>query len=322
MSSSIQHAAEFRSFAHPLPDPGEPRGVAADVDAQGVSPVGLSSEVAREDHPGAEVDRPAVEGAQPLGADLDVPDELRVLGERLLGEGSRQLEGDRPARGRVDSHLADLAVEVAGRVGEIQVAVGVQEGLDGVDSRAKLAEARDREDRTAIVEDRRSPRGEAGHVAPQDRRGVHAGPADREPGLTAVGRPEHDQQPAGAGLPAREIRRDRDLDPEGRRPGRAGAGRTERQRENEQEREQALWRMNAGHPGVLESASRVAAARATPVSYVPARGGGRGYAPAAAFPGFTDPDSPIGHPLPEGEGIRRRSSDQGQSSVPTREPGR
>ncbi len=67
--------------------------------------------------------------------------------QRLVGDGSRQLQADGAAGRRVEPDGRHGAVQVSGRIGEVQVGVGVQEGLDRIGSGSKLAQAVDREDR-------------------------------------------------------------------------------------------------------------------------------------------------------------------------------
>ena len=70
-SSAIQARWNPEPGAIIVADVGVPAAVAADVDPHRVAAFGLAREFAREDHAGAQINRPAVEVAQEPRADLD-----------------------------------------------------------------------------------------------------------------------------------------------------------------------------------------------------------------------------------------------------------
>ena len=102
--------------------------------------------------------------AQERRADLHVLDQLGIRIQSLLRNGPRQLERDRAADRGVELDLLDRTVEIAGRIGHVQVGVGVQDRLDGVGAAAKVPQVLDREDDRTIVEDRLLTRGKIGDI--------------------------------------------------------------------------------------------------------------------------------------------------------------
>ena len=123
MSSAIQARWNPDSGFIIAADVGEPRAVAADVDPHRVVPFRLPREVARQDHAGAQVDRPAVEVAEEPRADLEILDQFGLGRQRFLGHGSRQLQADGAAGRRVEPDGRHGAVQVSGCIGEVQVGV-------------------------------------------------------------------------------------------------------------------------------------------------------------------------------------------------------
>ncbi|MGA8346824.1 MAG: hypothetical protein WB773_03300 [Isosphaeraceae bacterium] len=84
-------------------------------------------------------------------------------------------------------------------MGTVQIGVGVQDRLDGVGAAAKVPQVLDREDDRTIVEDRLLTRGKIGDITRQNRRRVHSGLTDNQPGLATVRWSQHHQQPAKEG---------------------------------------------------------------------------------------------------------------------------
>ncbi len=121
--------AEAGRRAHHVADAREARAVAADVDTQGIPAILLGREIARQDQAGAEVDGPAVELAQHLGAQLEVPHVLGVRGQLLGRHGFRELKLYDAAFGRIDDEGLGGAVEIAGGAYEIEVASVMQHRL-------------------------------------------------------------------------------------------------------------------------------------------------------------------------------------------------
>src|SRR5271157_30224 len=103
---------ERRSRGHSRADPGEPGAVTADVHPQGIAPVGLTGEVARQDDTRTQKDRPAVKRAQERRANLHVPDQLGIRRQSLFRNGPRQLEWDRAAERGVKIKTLDRTVEI------------------------------------------------------------------------------------------------------------------------------------------------------------------------------------------------------------------
>ena len=183
------------------------------MDPQRIAAIGLLGEVAGQDHPGAEEDRTAVEGAQELRFQLHELHEVRLLGRRLGGDLARQLQRHRAAPGGVDLDLHRRAVEVAGRVGHEQVAVRPQHGLRVVGPGGQAAEPLDREREAGLVEGDDRSGLEPRHVASDRRRGVEA---RRAPAGTAaragLAAEDHDQAAVARGRLATQA----DLEPQRR----------------------------------------------------------------------------------------------------------
>ena len=86
--------------------------------------------------------------------DLEILDQFRSAGSVSAGTARDSSKSIGAAGRRVEPHGRHRAVQVSGRVGDVQVEVGVQEGLDRVGSGPELAQAVDREDRRVVVEHR------------------------------------------------------------------------------------------------------------------------------------------------------------------------
>ena len=76
---------------------------------------------------------------------------------------------DRILPGRVDPHRGHGAVQVSRRVGNVEVGIGVQEGLDRVGSGFELAQGFEREERRMGVEHGRVVRREVGDIPAEQR---------------------------------------------------------------------------------------------------------------------------------------------------------
>ena len=126
-------------------------------------------------------------------------DQLGVGRQRLLGQGAGELQRDDAPGGRVDPQRPQRAVQVAGRIGMIQVEIAVQHGLDGVGPRPELIEAVEREQGRAVVEGRDGAGLEPVNIAAQHRGRIQAGLADREAGLARAGGGQDDHQPSPRG---------------------------------------------------------------------------------------------------------------------------
>ena len=83
---------------HHAADVAEACRVAADVNFQRVSPVWLARKIARQDHAGPKIDRPAVEVGEEPRLDLEILDEFGIGRQRLGRNGLGELEAH-PRRG-------------------------------------------------------------------------------------------------------------------------------------------------------------------------------------------------------------------------------
>ncbi len=93
----------------------------------------------------------------------------------------------------VEMDSGDPAVEIARSVHQIQVAVRVEQGLNGIGSRPNPAQAVDREDRCSIVEDDLGTGCEIIDVTTKDGRRGQAGLTDRLSRLGGIGLSENDE---------------------------------------------------------------------------------------------------------------------------------
>ena len=131
-------------------------------------------------------------------------DQLRVRWERLRGHCLGELQLDRIAVSRVEPYGPHWAVQVARRVGDVDVGVGVQKGLDLIRTRPEPAQVVEGKDRRSGVEDSRGLRFQAVDIPAKHRRRALLGLPDSEPWLLrerSLWRHRHEQSSRARPVP-------------------------------------------------------------------------------------------------------------------------
>ena len=167
--------------------------------------------VARQQHRGAEIDRPAPELREQRTLDLEALDPRGVGRHLHCRDLVRRRQLDRLGR-CVDAHALHFAIEVAGRdvpvlpfplvvvhphhvtVGALELGVDVDEPLHEVVARRQVAQARHRRAEIGHVDDGALARRQLLDVTAEERR---AGASDLQPRLAVVGAGHHHVDAAG-----------------------------------------------------------------------------------------------------------------------------